>query len=278
MSLRKKLAEAGFESNTNYEFALTCALDGEPNGLRMIVLEGDTGRRKTAFANALADALGFEQKVYHDFSLPEPPPPAHVTHDPDDPQPSTPVPTFERAISEACAYSESVKTLLILDQLQTADFPIQLKLHCFLQTGQWEAPDGVAIAYPKNTLIAVISEEHVYPPIAKLGFRIHIDAGHGNMTYRPEDFGLLSDANELFQCLAKVFETLEMTPTVSEFRQLLHDILQRVFSADSMQQAMFGRMEGLPFERLQHPEVKHAMQQAIAALEVYRGVEHTDIG
>ena len=74
------MAEFGFESNEDYEFQLR-ALFAAPHGTcARLARGGESGRRKTAFANALARALEYPHILYHDFSAPEPPPAPIVAH------------------------------------------------------------------------------------------------------------------------------------------------------------------------------------------------------
>ena len=67
-------AEFGFESNEDYEFPLRTLFDARISHVRTLHVAGESGRRKTAFANALARALEYPHVLYHDFSVPEPPP------------------------------------------------------------------------------------------------------------------------------------------------------------------------------------------------------------
>ena len=72
MSLRRRLAEFGFESNDDYTFQIDCLMRAEIAHLRTLHIAGESGRRKTALANALAQALDFPRILYHDFAQPEP--------------------------------------------------------------------------------------------------------------------------------------------------------------------------------------------------------------
>ena len=74
MGLRQDLARFGFESNDDYEFALRSLFEADLPHLRALHVDGHGGRRKTAFANALAHALDYPHILYHDFSREEPPP------------------------------------------------------------------------------------------------------------------------------------------------------------------------------------------------------------
>ena len=69
-SLRDKLARYGFESNDDYEFQVRCLLESPTRALRTLNIEGDSGRRKSAFATALGRALEFPHLLYLDFTEP----------------------------------------------------------------------------------------------------------------------------------------------------------------------------------------------------------------
>src|SRR5688572_3333556 len=139
MTLRKRMAEFGFESNEDYEFQLRALFAARAPHLRALDVCGESGRRKTAFANALAHALDFPRILYHDFSAPEPPPPPVIVDPNAEPgaQSEAPLRAYERMLIEACAYSEATRTALILDQLQAAEFADQIRLYHFLQDGTW---------------------------------------------------------------------------------------------------------------------------------------------
>ena len=107
MTLRSKLAEHGFESNDDYDHALRCLFGQPVTHLRVLHVDGTAGRRKTAFAQALGRALDYPQVIYHDFSVAETvaAPQPVVMEDGTLATPEAPPSGFERAMTEACAYS-----------------------------------------------------------------------------------------------------------------------------------------------------------------------------
>ena len=179
---------------------------------------GESGRRKTAFANALAHALEYPRILYHDFTAPEPPP-APVVVDPAAAAADSNVPVeappraFERMLVEACAYSEAARTVLVIDQLQAAEFADQIRLYHFLQTGTWETSHGEVRANAKHLLVVLISEQPLYHSLAKVSYRVWTDARGGRFEQQPSDHGLGSDARELFAALATLFDQLGAAPT-----------------------------------------------------------------
>ncbi len=255
MDLSRKLAEHGFESNESYDFPIAC-LCAEPPGLvRCLNVTGRGGRRKTAFAKALAAALEFERVRYHDFSQP-----AARTEPRERLADEDALSAFDRAVVEACGYSEAEPSALILDQLQAAPFAEHLRLERFLASAKWPHPQGLAEANPRNLLVMLISEEALYHGLHRLSFRIHTDRGDGPFHHRPADFGLEEDAEPLFAALGELFARLAVTPTASELRLLLGDLLRRVRDPRQLAQAIFGRVEGVEYEALRSRALAPALE------------------
>lgn len=279
MSLRRKLAEFGFESNDDYDFPLRCLLEVEQSHIRVLHVDGQAGRRKTAFANALGHALDYPHLLYHDFSQPDPVAPSVTLslEDGSSEQMEAPLPPFERVLTEACAYSEADPTLLILDQLQAAAFSDQIRIYHFTQSGEWSGPQGSALANRGNLLLAVISELPIYHSLAKLSFRVWTDAERAFLDYRPEDYALGPDAEALFGSLIAVFEGLGANPTPSEFGHLLQDLLGRIGSEEQLRQAIFGRLEQIDRGRLYAPDLTPLLRSCIDALAVLLGQEHIEL-
>lgn len=271
--LRKRLAEFGFESNDDYDFALRCLFETRPQGVRLLNPVGESGRRKTAFAHALAHALEYPHLLYLDFSRPPAPvEPKSVELDDnhDGPLEAPPSP-FERVIIEACAFSEAARVVLILDQLQSADFADQVRLYQFAASGLWA--DGKARAHPRNLLLIVISELPLYHSLAKLAWRIHTDSTAQSFDARPADFGWPATADALFSALGSLFELLGRAPTQSETSHLLADLNDRVRTAEQLRIALYGRMEGVERERLYAPALAGALQQVVDCMGELIGID-----
>ena len=122
INLRRALAQHGFESNDDYEFALRCLFEAELSHLRVLHIDGTAGRRKTAFATALARALEYPHILYHDFTRTEPQAPVVVVPETDEETGplEPPMSAFERVVTEACAYSEAARTVLVHEIHQQA--------------------------------------------------------------------------------------------------------------------------------------------------------------
>lgn len=275
MTLRKRMAEFGFESNEDYEFQLRALFAARTSHLRALDVCGESGRRKTAFANALAHALEYPRILYLDFSAPEPPPPPVVVDPNAEPgaPPEAPLRLFERTIVEACAYSEAARTVLILDQLQTAEFADQIRLYHFLQDGAWESAHGEVRANAKNLLVILVSEQPLYHSLAKVSYRVWTDARGGRFEAQPAEFGLGNDARELFAALAALFEQLGGAPTPSEFERILHDLLHQVRTDEQLRHTLFGWMEGIDRALLFSKSLAPAVGDVVSALNQYLGLE-----
>lgn len=275
MSLRLKLAEHGFESNEDYEHALRCLFHPESSHLRVLHVDGSAGRRKTAFAQALGKALDYPHILYHDFSQPEPArPAAAVTLDDGSlgaPEPA--LPAFERALIEACAFSEAERVVLIFDQLQGADFATQMRLYHFVSKREWSSAAGSVQAHARNFLLVLVSEQPLYHSLAKCSFRVWTDAQRAFLDYRPSDYGLGVEAQALFDALGTLCMETAAAPTASEFGQVLDDLLHRVRSEEQLRQSLFGRIEAIERARLYDPEVLPALRRALAELERLLGVD-----
>jgi hypothetical protein len=275
VSLRHRLAEYGFESNDDYDYALRCLFDADIHQLRILHVDGEGGRRKTAFANALAHALEYDHVLYHDFSRTDPPPPPV----PVDELASAPEPglsSFERSVVEACAYSEAARTVLILDQLQAAPFADQLRLVRFAETGEWSAGSASVAAHRKNFLMLLASEEPLYHSLARQSYRVWTDPERGWVSIRPEDFGLPVEAEAMLISLARLFDALLARPTHSELQRLLQDMLHRVRSEEQLRQSIFGWTEGVDRRRLISPEVSPMLRAVLDELARFLGADHVE--
>lgn len=277
MSLRHTLADYGFESNDDYDFPLRCLFEAELAHLRVLHVDGQAGRRKTAFANALAQALAYPHVLYHDFSRPPPPQPATPLVAEDGSQLEPGLTPFERVVTEACAYSEADRTILILDQLQAADFTDQVRLYQLASRFEWTAGSATVLAHPRNLLMVLITEERLYHSLARLAYRVWTDAERAFLDYRPEDYGLGADALPMFEALVALFEALAASPTPTEFGRLLADVLLRVRTEDQLRHALFGWSESLDRARLQAPELHPLFRNAVDAISRYVGLDHIEM-
>jgi hypothetical protein len=227
----------------------------------------------------LAQALEYPHILYHDFSAAvEARAPQPVVLEDGTLGAAEPAATpFDRTLTEACAYSEGARTIAILDQLQAADFADHLRLYQFASTREWEGVAGTVRANGRQLLLVLISEQPLYHSLAKVSYRLWTDAQRAYLDYRPEDFGLGTDARPLFTALAAVFEAAYASPTPREFERLLQDLVQRVRSEDQLRQTIFGWTEGVERARLYAPELTVPLQLAIDALTHYLGHDEVEL-
>jgi hypothetical protein len=282
MTLRRRMAEFGFESNEDYEFQVRALFAARLEHLRCLAVCGESGRRKTAFANALAQALEYPHVVYHDFLQPEPPAPQVIVvsaEDQDNPQPADlPLSRFERAVVEACAFSEAARTVLVLDQLQAADFREQMRINAFVRTSEWQLGNAAVRANPKNLLLVLISEQPLYHSLARVSYRVWTDARGSPFTLRPQDVGLGTDATALFDALAALFDAIGGAPTPSEFARILDDLTQHVRTEDQLRHTLFGWTEHADRAALASPAVAPLLRRVVDALSEWLGAEEVVVG
>jgi len=247
-NLRERMAEQGFESNEDYEFQLRCLIESPTRGVRTLNIEGDGERRKTAFATALAHAIGVAHVLYHDFTDKKPPVPAVILPPTRDEmgREEPPIEPLDSIVSEACAQSEGDSTVLILDQLQAADFREHIRIHRLATNGYWEVRDGRYEANSHHLLLFLISEEPLYHALQKASFRVWVNrVSEREIVYRPEMFGLDADAQPLFDALSRLFRTLGTTPTRSEFAHILRDLQWHARTDEHLRLVLYGRTEGM---------------------------------
>ena len=274
------MAEHGFESNDDYEFQLRCLLETPATCIRTLNIVGEGARRKTAFANALARSLNFPCVLYHDFTDVHPPlpdvilPPSRDELGREDP----PIEPLDQIVSEACAHSEGDPTVLILDQLQAADFREHIRIHRLVANGYWDVRDARYFANARHLLLFLISEEPLYHSLQKESFRVWIGRlSEQWLVYQPSDFGLGEEAKPLFDALAGLFRGLEATPTRSEFTHILNDLRLHVRTVEQLRLSLYGRTEGIEREPLAAPPLQDTLCQVLEAARSLLTTEHIEI-
>ena len=121
--LKQQLAEYGFEARENYDYAVQCFLNSASHNIPCLNVDGDPGRRKTAFAHALAQVMGVSHVLYFEFGAHKPAPQQVVrVVEGEEVIEEPPTDPFDRIMTEACTLSEAETTILILDQLHLARF------------------------------------------------------------------------------------------------------------------------------------------------------------
>ena len=278
--LREIMAQYGFESNDDYEFQIRCLMESPSRTLRTLNIEGDSDRRKTAFATALARALDL-RLVYHDFTERSPPLPDVILPAARDEmgREEPPIERLDQIVSEACAYSEGTPTVLVLDQLQVADFREHLRINRLVCDRMWTFRGARFFANPLNLLVFLISEEPLYHSLQRVSYRIWVGrVSEEQIEYQPARFGLGDEAQGLFTALTALFRHLGTGPTPSELDRVLHDIHHHVRSVDQLWHCIYGWTEGIDRARLLDPNAHPALAQVVEELEGYLGSEVVEVG
>jgi hypothetical protein len=280
-NLRESMAEHGFESNDDYDFQVRCLLKGTPNRIRTLSIQGDGERRKTAFATALAHALDIPHILYHDFLDGEPPTSEVILPAGTDEygRTASPVHPLDDIASQACALSEAEATVLILDQLQTADFREHIRVHRLIRDRRWLVRDAPYHANPRNLLLFLISEAPLYHSLQRESFRVWVGrVSERRVTLSPAELGLAVDAAPLLDALNDLFVTIDAAPTRSEVVRLLEDLASHVQTEEHLIHALFGRCEGIDRERIKHPDLAPLLKRVIELLRDYLSVERIVVG
>ncbi|MBA3582829.1 MAG: hypothetical protein H0W44_10320 [Gammaproteobacteria bacterium] len=276
-SLQQRMAEHGFESNEHYDYIVRCLHAAPGNDIRCLNIEGESGRRKTAFANALAHALTINHILYHDFAQAEIETAAPIVikeDDESDARPVLPIKALDKIMSDACALSEAEPTVLILDQLQIADFKEHIRLYKFLIERQWNYNDVSFYAHRKNFFLFLIAEEPLYHSLQKHSLKVWVRSASDSIhAYQHDDFNLDADAQPVIDALNQCFRSLNVFPTQSEYYKILHDIRHHVHTASELAQSIYGWTEGLDRELLHSPALHNQLTALMPVIENYIGVE-----
>ena len=277
MNLTQRLAQYGFVSNEDYEYPVRCLLSAPTEHLRCLNVAGEPGRRKTAFANALANALDYEHVLYHEFSdAPETPAPVRVPVPPEDEENvgEPPVNELDRVMSEACALSEGERTILILDQLNLAPFKHHLRLTDFVRSQEWSYGDMALKANPGNLLLFLISDEPVFHSLQQMSFSIWVDSGvERPAELTPTALGLAENAREMLEALKAIFEALDVQPTLHEVKRVVHDIHVNIHDAAHLKTSIYGWIEGVDRKHLMSEYMATVFDKQMPVITHYLGID-----
>ncbi|HEY9051850.1 MAG TPA: hypothetical protein VIQ03_09920 [Gammaproteobacteria bacterium] len=266
--LNKKLAEFGFESRESYDYAIQRFLQNPTENIRCLNIDGDPGRRKTAFAHALAQAMEFDHVLYYEFGTEKTGPQVVRVHDGEDVKEEPPTSPFDRIMTEACALSEAEKSILILDQMHLAEFKQHIRLYDFTKSKIWSYSDVKFYANPANLLVFMISGEPVYHSLQQASFRIWISAQGGDSgVVRPEDLGLDEACREWLEPLNDLFNQLGVSPSLSEYKKLAHDIEQSIRTIEQLKTSIFGWIENIDRQRFASHSVELVLFRVLEAIQ-----------
>jgi hypothetical protein len=280
-SLREKMAVNGFESNDDYEFQVRCLLEGPARSVRALNIEGDSERRKTAFATALAHALDIPYVLYHDFTQTHPPLPDVILPPSQDElgREEPPIEPLDQTASEACAQSEGERTVLIFDQLQVADFREHIRIHRLIADCCWQVRGATYFANPKHLLVFLISELPLYHALQRDSFRVWVGrVSERHPDYDPADFRLGPEARPLLQALGALFRALDAVPTRTELERILSDIQLQVRTLEHLRLSLYGRVEAVQRSALLDPGLSPYLAGVLDAAAQLLATEHIEVG
>jgi len=276
--LKPLLSQHGFSSEESYDHAVRCFLSNPINSIRCLNIDGDCGRRRTAFANALANALGAEHVLYYEFGKDKPIPQIIRIQEGEEVIEEPPVDAFDRMLTEACAQSEADETILILDQLHKTQFLNHIRLYEFLKTGLWRYSDVQYQANVQNLKVFLISDEELYHSLQALSFRLWVDGAHEvSARISATDLGIDASSCPWLSPLQQLFEHLKLSPTMDEYKRLIYDIEQQIRSEHQLKVSLYGWIEGVQWELLQDDKIKPFLEDILheiqLGLEIHEEIE-----
>lgn len=274
LSLKQRMEQFGFVSHKDYEYALRCMHNSAAGHIKTLNIEGEPGRRKTAFANALAHALEYKNIRYYEFGLEDKSPILIQVDKNEQTIDAEALEDFEKIIIEICALSEAETTILILDQLHLANFKDHMSLNSFITSKIWNSNDNQYVANPTNLIIMLISETEIYHALQQCSFKIWVDSLHqpGKPPSHME-LELEASADEWIIALSEIFTALNINPTLNAYQKIAYDIEHHVRSADQLKISIYGWVEGITYPSLFSEEIEPLFHHAQVAIMNYIGIE-----
>ncbi len=278
-SLKSRLSQNGFTSSENYDHAVQCFINSPAEHIRCMHVDGDCGRRRTAFACALANALQATQVLYYEFGRDKPVPQIIRIQEGEEIIEEPPVDALDRILTEACAQSEAEQTILILDQLHKTQFINHTRLYEFLQSGLWRYSDVRFNANILNLKVFLISDEPLYHSLRSASFRLWINGTNQSIAkVTASDLGLEEQNASWLKPLQSLFNTMQTSPTLEEYQRLAHDIEQHIYSTQQLKISLFGWLENIDREQLESEEYQPYLDNVLEAILQGREVhEEIDI-
>lgn len=272
--LKQQLAEYGFEARENYDYAVQCFLNNSNQYIPCLNVDGDPGRRKTAFAHALAQVMDANHLLYFEFGVEKPKAQVVRVVEGEEVIEEPPTSPFDRIMTEACSLSEAESTILVLDHLHLAEFKQHLRLYEFIKSSDWAYSDVSFHANYKNLRIFLISSEPLYHSLQQVSFRIWISAEQGESAgIRPIDLELDESCREWLDPLNDLLTELGLSPVISEYKKLVHDIEHHVRTPDQLRTSIFGWVEGVDRKRLFSQSIEPYILSVIKVIEANLSIQ-----
>lgn len=266
--LKISLSEHGFTSTESYDHAVRCFLANPTEGLRCLNVDGDSGRRRTAFAHALANVLQAEHVLYYEFGKDKPVPQIIRIQEGEEVVEEPPVEALDRVLTEACAQSEADETILILDQLHKTQFLNHIRLFEFINTGLWRYSDVQFQANRQNLKLFLISDESLYHSLQAQSFRIWIsEFSDPARQVSAMDLGIVQENSPWFGPLQVLLKELKLSPTVDEYKRLVFDIEEQVRTEHQLKVSLFGWLEQIDREKLDDKAMKPYLDEVLQSIQ-----------
>lgn len=267
-SLKARLAQHGFNSEESYDHALRCFTNNPCDTIRCLNVDGNSGRRRTAFANALAHALGARQVLYYEFGRDKPVPQIIRIQEGEEVVEEPPVEALDRVMTEACAQSEAEQTVLILDQLHKTQFLNHIRLYDFIRTGVWAYSDVQYQANINNLKLFLISDERLYHSLQSVSFRARVsEQDAASVSLVAADLGINEDDCPWLAPLQALLEVLGISPTLHEYKKLIYDIEQQVRNQHQLKVSLYGWLEKLDWDELEAEKIQPYLHRVLQVIQ-----------
>jgi len=278
-ALKSRLSQHGFTSSESYDHAVQCFLSNPTDHIRSMHVDGDSGRRRTAFAHALAKALQASQVIYYEFGKDKPVPQIIRIQEGEEIIEEPPVDALDRVLTEACAQSEAEQTVLILDQLHKTQFLNHIRLYEFLQTGLWAYSDVQFQANVLNLSVYLISDEPLYHSLQSCSFRLWISGtNRTTVNITASDMGLDEQSCGWLAPVQMLLSKLGISPTLEEYQRIAFDIEQHVHNKQQLKVSLFGWVENIDRKALESDDLQPYLDNVLEAILHGKGVhEEIDI-
>jgi len=274
VSLKTRLAQNGFTSTESYDYALQCFLNSPGSQVRCLHVDGDCGRRRTAFAHALANTLDAQQVIYYEFGKDKPVPQIVRIIEGEEIVEEPPVDALDRVLIEACAQSEAEQTVLILDQLHKTQFLNHIRLFEFMQTGTWKYSGVQYQANLTNLSVYLISDEALYHSLQNASFRLWInEGGRQAIKISAADLGLNEARCRWLVPLQGLLNQLRYFPTLEEYQRLSFDIEQFVLTKQQLKISLFGWLENIDLSELEKESLQPYLNDVLEAIMLNKGID-----
>jgi len=276
--LKSRLSQHGFTSSESYDHAVQSFLNSPTEHIRCMHIDGDCGRRRTAFAHAMANALDAVQILYYEFGKDKPVPQIIRIQEGEEIIEEPPIDALDRILTEACAQSEAEQTVLILDQMHKTQFLNHIRLYEFLQTGIWQYSDVQYQANLLNLKVFLISDEPLYHSLQSCSFRLWIsESNRAVVKVTASDLGLDEQNCSWLSALQVLFKNLSLTPTIEEYQRLAFDIEQYIHNKQQLKISLFGWVENINRSELDNEEIQLLLDAVLEAIllgkEVHEEIE-----